>query len=129
MLANAMAMPTLPAVDLKRSRKFYEDKLGLKVMMEDPSPGVTFKCGQGSMLYVYQRAASKADHTLAAFVVDNIEAEVLELKRKGVKFEEYDMPSMGIKTVNSIATMGASKDAWFKDSEGNILAVTQFPKQ
>ena len=39
-------------------------------------------------------------------------------------FEEYDIPSMGLKTVNGIAEMGEMKGAWFKDSEGNILAVS-----
>jgi predicted enzyme related to lactoylglutathione lyase len=125
MLTNAMVAPNLPAVDLKRARKFYEEKLGLKVVMEDPSPGIMLQCGQGTMMYVYQRAATKADHTVASFKVDNIEAEVKELKSKGVKFEDYDLPKMGIKTVNSIATMGNMKGAWFKDTEGNILSLVQ----
>jgi predicted enzyme related to lactoylglutathione lyase len=128
MLAKGMAVATLPAVDLKRAKKFYEDNLGFKVMMEDPSPGIMFKGGKESMIYVYQRASSKADHTVAAFVVDDIEAEVKELKHKGVKFEEYDIPSMGLKTVDSIATMVKQKGAWFKDSEGNILSVVQLLK-
>lgn len=127
MLANAMVAPTLPAVDLKRARKFYAEKLGLKVFMEDPSPGIMFQAGKGTMLYVYQRGATKADHTAAAFAVDNIEAEVKDLKSKGVKFEEYDIPAMKIKTVSSIATMGDIKSAWFKDTEGNILAINQMP--
>ena len=123
MLTNAMVAPTLPAVDLKRARKFYEQKLGLKVVMEDPSPGIMLQCGKGTMMYAYQRAATKADHTVASFAVDNVEAEVKELKAKGIKFEDYDMP--GIKTVGGIATMGDMKAAWFKDTEGNILNVTQ----
>jgi predicted enzyme related to lactoylglutathione lyase len=128
MLANSMVAPTLPAVDLKRARGFYEGKLGLKVVMEDPSPGIMIQAGKGTMLYVYQRAATKADHTVASFAVDDVEAEVKALKAKGVKFEDYDIPSMGIKTVNSIATMGKEKSAWFKDTEGNILALMQLPK-
>jgi predicted enzyme related to lactoylglutathione lyase len=75
------------------------------------------------MLYLYQRAATKADHTVAAFNVDDVEAVVKELKSKGVVFEEYDMP--GLRTVNSIATVGSMKGAWFKDTEGNILGLSQ----
>ena len=56
---------------------------------------------------------------------DKIEAEAKEIKSKGVKFEEYDLPKIGIKTVNGIATIGNMKSAWFKDSEGNILSLTQ----
>lgn len=124
MLSKATVNPTLPAVDLKRARKFYEEKLGLKVVKEDPSPAITLQAGKGTMLYIYQRAATKADHTVADFVVDDVEAEVKALKAKGVKFEEYDIASMGIKTVNGIATMDGYKAAWFKDSEGNILGIS-----
>jgi len=126
MLTNATARPTLPAVDLKRARKFYEGTLGLKVIGEDPSPGIFLQAGNGTSLYIYQRAATTADHTVVSFEVNDIEAEAKELKRKGVKFEEYDIPSMGLKTVNGIATMGNyRKSAWFKDTEGNILAIAQ----
>ena len=55
--------------------------------------------------------------------MDDVAAEVVDLKSRGVVFEEYDMP--GIKTVNSIATAGGAKTAWFRDSEGNILAISQ----
>lgn len=124
MLKTAAVHPTLPVVDLKRARKFYEEKLGLKVIGEDPSPGITLEAGKGTRLYIYQRGATKADHTVAEFTVGDVEAEVKALKGKGVKFEEYDIPSMGIKTVNSIATMNGYKGAWFKDTEGNVLAIS-----
>ena len=132
MLSNKAVYATLPAVDIKRARKFYEETLGLNIAMEDPSPGFMVMAGEGTMFYVYQRAATKADNTVLEFKVDDVEAEVMQLKNKGVKFEEYDIPSMGIKTVNGIATMGFAmgqeKAAWFKDSEGNILALGQMSK-
>ena len=59
----------------------------------------------------------------AFWQVGDVEKEVAELKAKGVKFEEYDMP--GLKTVNGIATAGGAKSAWFKDVDGNILALVQ----
>jgi hypothetical protein len=55
--------------------------------------------------------------------VENVEREVAELRTRGVRFEEYDMP--GMKTVNGIATAGGAKAAWFKDTEGNTLALIQ----
>ncbi len=122
MLTKATVHPTLPAVDIGRARKFYQDTLGLKVLAEDPSPGIVFQAGNDSSLYVYQRGATKADHTVASFTVDDVEATVKELKAKGVKFEDIDMP--GIKTIDGIARMNGVTGAWFKDTEGNILAVT-----
>ena len=126
MLINSAAAATLPAVDIKRAKKFYEEKLGLKVVKEDPSPGFMVQCGRGTAIYLYQRGATRADHTVVSFEVDDIESEVNELKKRGVEFEEYDIPDMGIKTVNSIATMDGEKAAWFKDTEGNILALGQW---
>ena len=121
MLTNAKVGPTLPVVDINRAKEFYQNKLGLKVTAEDPSPGAVLAAGGGTSLYLYQRAATKADHTVAAFTVDDVEATVKELKAKGVVFEEYDVP--GLKTVDGIATMGENKAAWFRDTEGNILGV------
>ena len=124
MLSKVALHPTIPAVDIERARNFYEGKLGLRVVKTDPSPGVTFEAGEGTILYVYKREATKADHTVVSFIVENVEAEVSELKDKGVEFEEIELPDMGIKTVDGVATMGDMKGAWFKDTEGNILALT-----
>jgi len=55
--------------------------------------------------------------------VDDVEAEVAELKARGVKFEEYKFP--GLTMINNILTGGGAKTAWFKDTEGNILAISQ----
>ena len=122
MLSNSALHPTIPAVDIKRARKFYENKLGLKVLKTDPSPGITFEAGEGTTLYVFQREATKADHTVVSFKVEDVEAQVSELKDKGIEFEDVEIP--GMETSNGITTMGDIKAAWFKDTEGNILAVT-----
>jgi len=131
MIANAKISPTLPVVDLKRARKFYHETLGLKITMEDPM-GVMFEAGEGSGLYIYQRGPTKADHTVASFRVEKIEREVDGLRRKGIKFEEYDIPSMHLKTVSGIATWTGeeyeTKSAWFKDTEGNVLGLVQMEK-
>ena len=113
--------PTLPVADLKRSERFYEEKLGLKLLREDPSPGATLGAG-ACELYIYQRAPTKADHTVAAFRVDNVEASVKELRGKGVRFEEYDMPNL--KTHDGIFSMDGYRAAWFKDPDGNIIAIS-----
>lgn len=125
MLAEARVSPTIPVVDLQRARQFYEGTLGLRVVQEDPSPGAMLQAGGDTRVYVYQRAATKADHTVAAFWVKDVEATVKGLKERGVLFEDVDVP--GMKTVEGIATVsmpaGELKAAWFKDTEGNILAV------
>ena len=121
MIADAPVMTTMPAVDLDRASAFYGDTLGLK-RLEPPPGGVAFQCGDGSRLFLYERPATKADHTVLSFEVEDMESTVEALRGKGITFEEYDRPD--IKTVNGIATWGEMKVAWFKDTEGNILGLS-----
>jgi hypothetical protein len=72
---------------------------------------------------IYERSdPSKAENTVASFAVEDVESAVQWLKDRGVVFEEYDFP--GLKTVNSMATIGNHKGSWFKDPDGNILAIS-----
>jgi catechol 2,3-dioxygenase-like lactoylglutathione lyase family enzyme len=123
MLKNAPIVPYIPTADVAKARKFYEGTLGL-VPKEEYAGGVFYECGKGSVVFLYQSAGAGTSKASQAFWgVDDVEAEVAELKAKGVVFEEFDMP--GAKTVNGIATGGGAKTAWFKDPDGNILAVSQ----
>jgi predicted enzyme related to lactoylglutathione lyase len=123
MLSKAAVTTTIPAVDINRAKKFYSKTLGLKIVKEDDS-GLTVESANGVHIYIYKRGATKADHTVLSFKVASVEEEVAALKSKGVKFEEYDIPDMGIKTVGGIAKNDGFTSAWFKDSEGNILAIS-----
>ena len=123
MLKHARIVPYIPVTNVARARKFYEEKLGLKPK-EEYAGGVIYECGDGSWVFMYPSAGAGTSKASTAFwAVDDVAAEVRELKARGVVFEEYDMP--GMKTVNSIATAGGAKTAWFKDTEGNILAVSE----
>ncbi len=122
MLTNATAMATLPAHDLGRAVAFYRDKLGLSPQRE-LAGGILYQCG-GSWFFMYATpSAGTAQNTAMSFLVEDVEAEVARLKMAGVVFEEYDFP--GLKTINSIADLGGERSAWFKDTEGNILSISQ----
>ena len=122
MLSEKSVVTTIPVVDLERAKNFYENKLELK-LCEEMDEGLIFEAGNKTQLYLFKRDSTRADHTVASFLVDDIENEVNHLKENGIIFEEYDLPDL--KTVNSIATSGNYKSAWFKDTEGNIFAITQ----
>ena len=115
---------TIPAKDLERTRRFYEDVLDAQVVMEDPG-GIIYRSGDSYFSLYPTEFAGTAQHTLAAFMVRDVEAAVAQLRGKGVTFEDYDLP--GLKTVNGIADLDGTKGAWFKDPEGNILSVVQLP--
>jgi predicted enzyme related to lactoylglutathione lyase len=122
MLKTAPIRAYIPAKDVKRARKFYEEKIGLVPKLEFAG-GVIYECG-GTEVFLYPTPNAGTSKASQAFWhVKDVEAEVADLKARGVQFEEYDMP--GITMKNSIATGGGAKTAWFKDSEGNIMAVSQ----
>src|SRR5262245_44418855 len=126
MLQKSPIFAYLPAQDLSRAREFYERKLGFRPEHEVPG-GVTYKFGGGTACFLYitpNAGTSKASQ--AFWQVDDLEREVADLKSRGVRFEEYDQP--GLKTKDGIASTDGNKAAWFKDTEGNILALIQNPK-
>ncbi len=90
---------------------------------EEYAGGVIYECG-GAEVFMYPTSnAGTSKASQAYWQVDDVEAEVADLKARGVVFEEYDMP--GVVMRNSIAAGGGAKTAWFKDTEGNILAISQ----
>ena len=122
-LSLAPVNPVLPAADLARARKFYQEMLGLEVLRGTTSGVVIFAAGGSTRLEIYEHGPPKAENTACSFAVTDIEDTIRELKDRGVTFEEYDMEDF--KTVDSIATIGDEKAAWFKDSEGNIICLHQ----
>ena len=122
MLQNAPMYSYIPAKDVARARNFYEAKLGFKPKVETAG-GVVYEFGNGTACFLYPTPSAGTSQASQAFwQVENIEREVAELKARGVKFEKYDMPGMD---ANDISTAGGAKAAWFKDTEGNILALIQ----
>jgi predicted enzyme related to lactoylglutathione lyase len=122
MLSTAPIRAYIPASDVARARKFYEQIIGLQPKLEYAG-GVIYECG-GSEVFLYPTSNAGSSKASQAFwQVADVEAEVADLKARGVKFEEYTMPGIAMK--NSIVTAGGAKTAWFKDTEGNILAISQ----
>jgi catechol 2,3-dioxygenase-like lactoylglutathione lyase family enzyme len=123
MFETASAHATIAVSDLDRAKKFYGDTLGLKVK-DDRADGVTYEAGGTWMLVYPSQFAGTNKATCMSFEVSDVEAAVDELVGKGVTFEQYDFP--GIKTdARGIAEIDDTKGAWFKDPDGNILAVGQ----
>jgi catechol 2,3-dioxygenase-like lactoylglutathione lyase family enzyme len=125
MLSIAPIIAMVPVSDLDRARKFYEEKLGLRPKEEyGEGAGLVYECGQGTTFFMYQSSGAGTSKANQAFwVVEDLETEMRDLRAKGVKFEDYDMP--GLKTVDGVSTDGGMKTAWFKDSEGNIMVISQ----
>jgi catechol 2,3-dioxygenase-like lactoylglutathione lyase family enzyme len=122
MLGATMVVATLPVSDLDAARTFYRDKVGLKILWENPA-SIRFQVGNGSELSVFKRPGIIAEHTLAHFEVTDIEAAVRELEANGVVFVDY--AEGPLKTTNHIAPLGPARGAWFRDPDGHFLGVRQ----
>jgi catechol 2,3-dioxygenase-like lactoylglutathione lyase family enzyme len=125
MLTHHRASAVLVSTDLERSQKFYEEKVGLPLSPETIKNHLLFDCGDGSTLLIYGRGAgNKADHTQVRFWSTDIDKDVAALVANGVEFEEYDMGTF--KTVDHVVTTaGIGRSAWFKDPDGNTIALFQ----
>jgi catechol 2,3-dioxygenase-like lactoylglutathione lyase family enzyme len=122
MLSKSTVAATLPFEGLKAAKAFYTGKIGLRLVDGSVKKGyLEFAAGKGTVIQVFESDSKKSDDTAATFEVPDLAKEMAALRKKGVKFEEYDLP--GIKTVNGVATMGEHKGAWFKDPGGNVIAL------
>ena len=117
----------IPAADIERAKTWYAETLDLKPDYEDPG-GVQYQVGSGTEFWVYpSQFAGTNQATCMGWLADDLQAEMDDLRAKGVTFEEYDIP--GVKTENGIADFGnGDRGCWFKDSEGNILALFESPR-
>jgi predicted enzyme related to lactoylglutathione lyase len=115
----------LCSTDLPRSQEFYEQKVGLTLSPETIPNHLLFKGADGTTLLVYGRPSpNEASHTQVRFWSSDVERDVAELAARGVAFEDYDFPTL--KTVDHVATTaGIGRSAWFKDPDGNTLALFQ----
>ena len=109
--------------DVAKTRRFYLETLGLREAGPNEEGTVTLEAGGDTSITIYPGPPSKADHTIGCFTVKNLEETVKALKAKGVRFEDYDRADL--KTVNHISTGKLHKIAWFRDPDGNYLAIVQ----
>jgi dihydrofolate reductase/catechol 2,3-dioxygenase-like lactoylglutathione lyase family enzyme len=130
-LRDGRVATRLPAQDLDRARRFYAEKLGLQPDEERPG-GLRYQCREGWFALFESSGRPSGEHTQIAFEVEDLEQTVRELRARGVVFEEYDSP--GLQTSEGIASVEGNypsaraigeRAAWFRDSEGNLLAVGQ----
>jgi catechol 2,3-dioxygenase-like lactoylglutathione lyase family enzyme len=130
MLSPHEVATRLPAQNLERAKAFYADKLGLTPAEERPG-GVLYRCGGTRFALFASAGRPSGEHTQMGWEVDDIEAVVDELRRRGVEFEHVDVP--GLRTVDGIAEVQGNypsvgtgeRAAWFRDSEGNLLGIGQ----
>lgn len=129
-LSRARVSARLPASDLARAERFYENVLGLRPAERRPG-GLRYQSLSGSFSLFTSTGRASGDHTQLAFTVDDIELATEELRRHGVTFLDIDQP--GVRTEQGVARVSGNYPsthstgelaAWFNDSEGNLLSIS-----
>jgi catechol 2,3-dioxygenase-like lactoylglutathione lyase family enzyme len=124
MLSELPFFANIPVADLDRARAFYEGVLGLHPWrIDERIHEVVYEAGPARFAAYVSAGAGKSEHTIGTFLVQDMDPIVAGLRQRGVAFIDYDLP--GLKTEDGIASFGHDRVAWFKDPDGNILALTQ----
>ena len=111
--------------DLQAALEFYQRVLGLKLLelVGEPNAEREARLGaaEGSLTIYESEAAGASNATLAAFLVEDLDRVVAQMRARGVAPIDYDLPHL--KTQDGIATIGRTRVAWLTDPDGNVLAV------
>jgi catechol 2,3-dioxygenase-like lactoylglutathione lyase family enzyme len=129
-LESARAVAKLPAQDLDRARRFYRDRLRLEPV-EEREGGLRYVCGTTEFHLFHSSGTASGASTQIGFEVDDIDAAVAELRASGVRFEPFDIA--GFDVDDDVVTVpdnypskgSGERGAFFRDSEGNLLALGQ----
>jgi catechol 2,3-dioxygenase-like lactoylglutathione lyase family enzyme len=122
-LDRASFICPIPVKDPDRARDFYVRTLGLAVVDESEAGTLIAVGGEARILLFRTTSAMPPGHTLAGWEVPALEPVIARLKARGVTLEDYDLP--GLRTEGHIAWIGPERAAWFRDSEGNVLAISE----
>jgi catechol 2,3-dioxygenase-like lactoylglutathione lyase family enzyme len=120
-LGSSEAIATVAVTDLKKARKFYEGTLGLEEVSSEGEEAVNYRTGDSQLLVYRSEYAGTNEATAATWVNADVDGLVAELKSRGVSFERYDMPDA--EHEGDVHVFGEMRAAWFKDPDGNILAI------
>jgi catechol 2,3-dioxygenase-like lactoylglutathione lyase family enzyme len=122
MLEAKDAVATIPVKDVTKAKKFYEGTLGFTPLDETMPEAPVYRSG-GTKILVYQSQYAGTNRATTATwgVGDDIDTIVSELQAKGISFEHYDLPGLTLK--GDVHVGEGLKTAWFKDPDGNILAL------
>jgi catechol 2,3-dioxygenase-like lactoylglutathione lyase family enzyme len=123
-VSGLKVVPTIAVSDMAMAKEFYEGKLGLSDGKEQPDGGTIYPAGEGSSVHIYPSPdnAGKSGATLAAWQTEGVEKIVDQLSARGVAFERYDTDALKTDE-KGVAKLGDAEIAWFKDPDGNILAI------
>ncbi len=125
MLTDTEIIAFVGATDAERAKTFYQDKLGLRLVGEEPGHALVFRSGATMLRVSLVPEVPSARYTVLGWRVEDIEKAVDGLVAKGVVFERF--PGFNQDQSGVWTTPDGARIAWFRDPDGNMLSLTQFP--
>jgi catechol 2,3-dioxygenase-like lactoylglutathione lyase family enzyme len=114
----------VPTTNADKARAFYQEQLGLRFVSEDPFAVVLD--ANGTMLRLVKLPSlTPAPFTILGWEVSDIDQAVTHLGERGVAFVRYDMAGQDARGIWT--SPSGARVAWFKDPDGNVLSLSQFP--
>ncbi len=124
MLTNSKIQSIILTAKIEEAEKFYRDVLGLSLRTRSDA-ALVFKVGGGDLRVAPVPSMAPSEHTVLGFAVSDVGGAVAGLAARGVAFERF--PGFAHEP-NGVATSpDGARVAWFRDPDGNILSVVQFP--
>jgi catechol 2,3-dioxygenase-like lactoylglutathione lyase family enzyme len=125
MLKYTKAFCSFSVDDLAQAKHFYSRILDLEVV--ESAEGLELHLVAGTHVFIYlSRDNAPADYTVLNFVVDDIDAALVQLSERGVRMEHYDRPDLQTDERGIYrGETGPKAIAWFKDPAGNVLSVLE----
>lgn len=124
MLSNSKLQSIICTSRLDDAEKFYRDLLGLE-MINKSEGALVFDVNGSDLRISPVSSMTPTEHTALGFSVPDVVNIVSILTDRGIEFERFD--GFPHEPDGIVTTPDGSKVAWFRDPDGNLLSVVQFP--
>jgi len=122
MLASSKIIGFVPTKDSVKARGFYEGILQFQFVSDDMF-ALVIRAGETMLRIGKVQDFTPAPYTVLGWEVSNIEEVAKWLQKRGVTLEKF--PFVQDKELGIWTTPNGDKVAWFRDTDGNVLSVSQ----
>ena len=124
MLSNSKLQSIVWTSRIAEAETFYRDILGLKLRTKSDG-ALVFGVGGGDLRVSPVPSTARSAHTVLGFSVDDVDSVIALLGARDVVFERFD--GFPHDENGAVMTPDGARVAWFRDPDGNLLSVVQFP--
>ncbi|MGI9264426.1 MAG: VOC family protein [Gammaproteobacteria bacterium] len=126
MLANSTLQSIILTSRIAEAERFYRDVLGLARRSKSDG-ALFFRVGETDLCVAPVRSTQPTEHTVLGFAVPDVDKTISWLGDRGIEFERFD--GFPHEPNAALLTPDGARVAWFRDPDGNLLSVVQYPRK